>query len=159
MSNGSPSCQCGSIRLCGRNSMRLFCEERREVGGQAIDDLLPLLSARRTARTLEPLQVAHERAVAGFAQTARQAAVDHRLLAGVQAAARALVDELANALEVGVPEAELLLAWHHGNVGPQGLGGDSRQDNAHECSGVNDGHASEHRASAGTELSAPVSRS
>jgi hypothetical protein len=43
---------------------------------------------------LQPLQVGREAAVAGLAQAARQAAVDHGLLAGVQADARALVDQL-----------------------------------------------------------------
>ena len=45
-------------------------------------------------RLLEPLQVVGERAVAGLAQAARQPAVDHGLLAGVQADAGALVDQL-----------------------------------------------------------------
>ena len=113
----------------------LFAEERREVGGQAVDELLPLLGARCTARLLEPLQVACERAVAGFAQTARQAAVDHRLLAGVQADAGALVDQLANALEVGVAEAELGVASPCSGVGTSGRSGNRRQDSIHESSG------------------------
>jgi hypothetical protein len=47
------------------------------------------------------MQVVGKAAVAGLAQPARQAAVDHGLLAGVQADAGALVDQLADALEVG----------------------------------------------------------
>ena len=63
-------------------------------------------SASRGARRRcsQPLQVVGERAVAGLAQAARQAAVDHRLLAGVQADAGVLVDQLAHALEVAAPK-------------------------------------------------------
>ena len=54
-------------------------------------------------------QVVAERAVAGLAQPARQPAVDHGLLAGVQADAGVLVDQVAHALEVLRRERELLL--------------------------------------------------
>ena len=59
-------------------------------------------------RLLQPAQVVAERAVAGLAQAARQAAVDHRLLAGVQADAGVVVDEPAHALEVVRRKRELL---------------------------------------------------
>jgi hypothetical protein len=58
-----------------------------------------LLGRRRPA--LQPLQVAGESCGARLAQPARQAAVDHGLLAGVQADAGALVDQLPDPLEVG----------------------------------------------------------
>ena len=67
-----------------------LAKERGQVGGQAVDELLPFGVARRAVRLLEPLQVVAERAVPGLAQAPRQPAVDHRLLAGVQADAGAL---------------------------------------------------------------------
>jgi hypothetical protein len=83
----------------------LLAEERGQVGGQAVDELLPLALGR--AALFQPLQVGREAAVAGLAQAPRQAAVDHGLLAGVQADAGALVDQRADALEVGRRQREL----------------------------------------------------
>jgi hypothetical protein len=57
---------------------------------------------------LQPAQVIAERAVAGFTQSARQAAVDHGLLAGMQVDAGVVVDETAHALEVARRKRELL---------------------------------------------------
>src|SRR5436853_391079 len=106
MSNGSPSMShCDDIRLNGRKLTRrakglevvdqrvevmLLAEEGREVGGQAVHELLPLRLAGGPRGALQPLQVVREAAVAGLAQAARQAAVHHGLLARVQADARAL---------------------------------------------------------------------
>jgi len=49
--------------------MRL-AEERRQVGGQAVDELLPFVGGGVAGRGVQPLQVGAERAVAGFAQAA-----------------------------------------------------------------------------------------
>ena len=72
------------------------------------------------AGSFQPLQVGGERAVAGLAQPARQPAVDHGLLAGVQADAGVLVNQLAHALEVGCAEAELLVRAVVAHGGAQG---------------------------------------
>jgi hypothetical protein len=63
----------------------LLAEEGGQVGGQAVDELLPLLFAGRAAGPFQPLEVVLEAAVAGLAQSARQPAVDHGTLAIVQA--------------------------------------------------------------------------
>jgi hypothetical protein len=83
---------------------------------------------RSPARPLQPLQVAAEVAVPGLAQPARQAAVDHGLLAGVQADAGALVDQLADAVEVGAvrvnswTESAMLMAAAFLATGAAGAG-------------------------------------
>jgi hypothetical protein len=79
----------------------LLAEEGRQVGRQAVHERLPLAIALGAAALLERLQVVAEASVAGLAQPARQPAVDHGLLAGVQADAGTRVDQRAHALEVG----------------------------------------------------------
>ena len=85
----------------------LFAKEGGEVGGEAVDKLLPLLLAPRAAGLLQPVQVVAKGAVPHVAQATREAAVHHGALALVQTDARTLVDELANALEIGRVETEL----------------------------------------------------
>ena len=89
--------------------MVVFAKEGGQVGGQAVDELLPLLRTLSAGAGLEPLQVGRERFVAGVAQAARQAAVNHRLLALVQADAGMLVNQLADTVEVAFAEAEFVV--------------------------------------------------
>ena len=86
-----------------RAEVMVFAEEGGQVGGQAVHELLPLGLGlgRAAAALLQPLQVVSEVGVACLAQAARQPAVDHGLLAGIQADARALVDQAAHLLVVG----------------------------------------------------------
>ena len=92
--------------------MVFFAEEGGQVRREAVHELLPLGIVRRCG--LQRAQVVGERAVVQLAQPAREAAVDHRLLAGVQADAGMLVNELAHALEIGRAEVELLVGTVRG---------------------------------------------
>jgi hypothetical protein len=109
---GAPDAQVAPLALAQvlRQALEVvrFAKERGQVGGQAVDELLPLQARGVVVRLLQPAQVIAERAVAGLAQPARQAAVDHRLLAGMQVDAGVVVDELAHALEVVRRKRELL---------------------------------------------------
>ncbi len=78
-------------------------EEGREVGGERVDELLPL----GPVVAFQPVDVALEARVPGLAQPARDAAVHHRVLAVVQADARLLVDQCLDAREVRVGPDEL----------------------------------------------------
>jgi hypothetical protein len=69
--------------------MVLFPKECCEVGCQGIDELLPL----RAIMGFQPAQIVVKTVVPGFAQTARQAAVHHGVLAIVQADSRSLVNQ------------------------------------------------------------------
>ena len=69
--------------------MMLLAKERREVGGQRIHELLPLWPVVG----LQPTQVVVKAGVPRIAQPPRQAAVDHGVLAIVQADASALIDQ------------------------------------------------------------------
>src|SRR5690606_26691116 len=58
----------------------------------------------------EPVEIGRETGLPQSAQPARQPAVDHVLLAGVQVDAGACVDQPAHALEIGGREDELSVA-------------------------------------------------
>mmetsp|Transcript_60042 Transcript_60042/g.142148 ORF Transcript_60042/g.142148 Transcript_60042/m.142148 type:complete len:263 (+) Transcript_60042:1817-2605(+) len=92
-----------------RVEMVFLAKEGGQVGRQAVDEFLPFLGARRAARCFEPLQIAGEAPVSRLAQAPREPAVDHRMLAIVQADAGMLVDQLAHAVEVGLAEAEFMI--------------------------------------------------
>src|SRR5690606_3492242 len=87
----------------------LFAKEGGQVGGEAVDELLPLHVRAVGRAALEPLQIAFEGHMARFTQTPGQAAVDHRLLALMQADAGTLVDEGADAGEIPRVERELAI--------------------------------------------------
>jgi len=98
-----------------------LAEERGQVGGEAVDEGLPF--GRRGAALLQPVQVIGEALAPRLAQPPCQAAVDHGLLAGVQADAGVLVDEAADALEVGRLQLELGLGEFRRGRSGRGHGG------------------------------------
>lgn len=81
-----------------------FAEEGRQVGGQRIDEVFPL---RRVGLALQLVQVAGEILPPQSAQPPGQAAVDHLAFVRAQRNAGALVNHLADAGKVRVPEIEL----------------------------------------------------
>ena len=89
-----------------RGEVVRLAEERRQVGRQAVDELLPFGVSGMT--TLEPLQVAAEGREAFFAQPPGKPAVDHRPFPGVKTDSGAPADQLAHAPEVFGVEAEFL---------------------------------------------------
>ena len=109
----TPRTRCAAARLargCRSSASAVevvrFAKERRQVGRQAVDELLPLGSRGGAGVGSSQLQVVGEAAVAGFAQPARQPAVHHRLLAGVQADAGVVVDQAgARARNRALPNA------------------------------------------------------
>jgi hypothetical protein len=77
-----------------------FAKKGREVGRERVHEFLPLAAFCALLR-FEPVEVGLEAAVPGLAQAAREPAIDHGLLALVQADARALVNQRPHARKVG----------------------------------------------------------
>ena len=87
--------------------MVLLAKERGQIGGQRIDEFLPL--PLRPVVAFQPAQVLMKAVVPGIAQAARQAAVHHGVLAIVQADTGVLVDQRLHAGEIGIGPGELAL--------------------------------------------------
>ena len=71
--------------------MRL-AKEGGEIGGEYVDELLPLLAVL----VLQPIELVVKTAMPGLAQATRHTAVRHGLLAAVQMDACALVNQGAD---------------------------------------------------------------
>ena len=96
--------------------MVLLTKKRREIGGQRVDELLPLWPIMR----LQPGQIFLKAGVARLAQPPGQTAVDHRMLLVMQVDARALVNQRLHPGEVGLgPDklARLPRRHFHGPLG------------------------------------------
>ena len=77
--------------------MVLLTEKGRQVGGERVDELLPL----RPIMRFQPPEVIAEARMPRLAQPPRKAAVDHGMLAVMQADARALVNQRLHPRKVG----------------------------------------------------------
>ena len=106
MRNGRRESRCSSVSRIAE-VVRL-AEERRQVGRQAVDELLPLvLSSHLTLRALQPMQVrARNERWPSSRSRREQPAVDHRPLAGVQVDPGTAMDP-APTRSVVVAEGEL----------------------------------------------------
>src|SRR5690606_16651444 len=87
-----------------------LAEERGQVGGQGVDEVLLLA----VLVALDAVEVVAEALQAARAQAPRQAAVDHVALVRAEADPGAGVDHPAHALEVALLEREGALAAGHG---------------------------------------------
>ena len=78
--------------------MVLLPKKRGQIGGQGIDELLPLEAIMR----FKPAKIVPKALIPRFAQAPRQAAVNHRMFAVMQADASTLINQRLNAIEVRV---------------------------------------------------------
>ena len=80
-----------ATQVLGQNfKMVLLAKERRQIGGERIDELLPL---RPIVNRLQPVQIAGKALMSCLAQATGQTAVDHGVLAIVQADPSALINQ------------------------------------------------------------------
>ena len=86
-----------------QREMMFFAEEESQIGGQRVDELFKLALA---ADRLQKIDVGGETGKLQLANATHQAAVNHVFLRRVQRNARFLVDQFANALEVGIAKRE-----------------------------------------------------
>ena len=75
--------------ICQNGKVMLLPEKRSQVGGQRVDELLPL----GAVIVLQPIQITLEAVMPCLAQPARNTAVHHRMFAIVQADASTLVNQ------------------------------------------------------------------
>jgi hypothetical protein len=100
----------------------LLTEKRREIRGQCVHELLPL---HTVGLRFQPVQVGGEAVVTRLAQAPGQAAVDHGVLAIVQADAGPLVDQRLYACEIPRRPLELT-PLGQGSVGSPVVGDGAR---------------------------------
>ena len=89
--------------------MVLLAEKRGQVGGQRVNEFLPL----GTVLLFQPAQIVVKTGVAGLAQAARQAAVNHGVFTIVQVDTGTLINEFLDARKIGISPCELtaLFDW------------------------------------------------
>jgi hypothetical protein len=90
--------------MVGRDGeMVLLAEKRCQVGGQGIDEFLPL----GTVVVLKPIQIPLEAVMPGFTQAPGNAAVHHGVFAIMQADAGPLINQRLDARKILITPDEL----------------------------------------------------